>query len=149
VLEEWVAQSACTTSHVAQGLYATQRPRDAPVRRHGIHRRARRLARWMMDHPAPDLDSVRSLAAQVAKGLQAFHSKEMLHQDLRPENIMIDRSGTAKIIDFGATHVAGLTEGLTDWPPAPRPSRARCNTPPPNTLWAVWAARNPSCSRWP
>ena len=26
---------------------------------------------------------------------------------------MIDRSGTAKIIDFGATHVAGLTEGLT------------------------------------
>jgi len=44
----------------------------------------------------------------------------MLHQDLRPENIMIDRSGTAKIIDFGATHVAGLTEGLTDsrQPPA-------------------------------
>lgn len=57
---------------------------------------------------------MRSLAAQVAKGLQAFHSKEMLHQDLRPENVMIDRSGTAKIIDFGATHVAGLTEGLTD-----------------------------------
>ena len=50
----------------------------------------------MMDHPAPDLDSVRSLAAQVAKGLQAFHSKEMLHQDLRPENIMMDRSGTPR-----------------------------------------------------
>ena len=80
--------------------------------------------------PAPDLDSVRSLAAQIAKGLQAFHSKEMLHQDLRPENIMIDRSGTAKIIDFGATHVAGLTEGLTDSPASPgHPGHAAIHRP--------------------
>ncbi|MFI4932802.1 MAG: serine/threonine protein kinase, partial [Burkholderiales bacterium] len=38
---------------------------------------------------------------------------EMLHQDLRPENVMIDSSGTVKIIDFGSTHVAGLA----DWAP--------------------------------
>ncbi|MDH5232778.1 MAG: protein kinase, partial [Gammaproteobacteria bacterium] len=35
---------------------------------------------------------------------------EMLHQDLRPNNIMIDRNGTVKIIDFGSTRVAGLVE---------------------------------------
>jgi serine/threonine protein kinase len=34
----------------------------------------------------------------------------MLHQDLRPENIMIDKSGVLKIIDFGSTKVAGLME---------------------------------------
>ena len=34
----------------------------------------------------------------------------MLHQDLRPENIMIDTSGIVKIIDFGSTKVAGLAE---------------------------------------
>jgi len=34
----------------------------------------------------------------------------MLHQDLRPENIMIDVTGTARIVDFGATRVAGLME---------------------------------------
>jgi serine/threonine protein kinase len=68
------------------------------------------LAQWMTDHPRPDLDSVRGLVAQLAKGLQAFHGKEMLHQDLRPENVMIDRSGTVKIIDFASSHVAGLAE---------------------------------------
>ena len=34
----------------------------------------------------------------------------MLHQDLRPENIMIDETGTVKIIDFGSTRIAGIAE---------------------------------------
>jgi serine/threonine protein kinase len=45
-----------------------------------------------------------------ATDLQAFHRLQMLHQDLRPENIMIDASNTVKIIDFGSTQVAGLLE---------------------------------------
>jgi len=39
-----------------------------------------------------------------------MHRMEMLHQDLRPENIMIDAGGTVKIIDFGSASVAGLRE---------------------------------------
>jgi serine/threonine protein kinase len=35
---------------------------------------------------------------------------EMLHQDLRPENVMIDRTGTVKIIDFGSVFVAGVDD---------------------------------------
>jgi len=34
----------------------------------------------------------------------------MLHQDLRPNNIMIDQQGTIKIIDFGSTRIAGILE---------------------------------------
>jgi serine/threonine protein kinase len=34
----------------------------------------------------------------------------MLHQDLRPDNILIDGTGTVKIIDFGSTRVAGIIE---------------------------------------
>lgn len=71
------------------------------------------LAQWMIDHPAPDLETVRGLVEQIGKGLRAFHRKEMLHQDLRPENIIIDASGTAKIIDFGAAHIFGIEEYST------------------------------------
>ncbi|GGC73351.1 bifunctional protein-serine/threonine kinase/phosphatase [Chelatococcus reniformis] len=68
------------------------------------------LAQWMIDHPRPDLATVRAIVEQIAAGLRAFHRKEMLHQDLRPANVMIDKTGTAKIIDFGSVHVAGVVE---------------------------------------
>jgi len=72
------------------------------------------LAQWMVDHPRPSLDSVRAIVSQLARGLQALHGREMLHQDLRPENVMIDRLGTVKLIDLGTVHVAGLAEGRRD-----------------------------------
>ncbi len=68
------------------------------------------LTQWMIDHPKPDLETVRGIVEQIAKGLRAFHRLEMLHQDLKPDNIMIDSMGTVKIIDFGSTKVAGVVE---------------------------------------
>jgi serine/threonine protein kinase len=70
----------------------------------------RTLAQWMRDQPAPRLDAVRTIVEQIAAGLRAFHRLEMLHQDLRPENVMIDGAGVVRIIDFGAARVAGLAE---------------------------------------
>jgi serine/threonine protein kinase len=64
----------------------------------------------MIDNPKPKLATVRGIVEQIAKGLQAFHRLEMLHQDLRPENIMIEATGTVKIMDFGSTRVAGIVE---------------------------------------
>jgi serine/threonine protein phosphatase PrpC len=72
------------------------------------------LRQWMIDHPKAELETARSLVDQIAKGLQAFHRLEMLHQDLRPENVMVDATGSVKIIDFGAVRVAGLEEALLD-----------------------------------
>ncbi len=71
----------------------------------------RTLAQWMADHPRPDVETVRRIVEQIATGLLAFHRLEMLHQDLRPENVMIDRNGTVRIIDFGSVRVAGIDEG--------------------------------------
>lgn len=68
------------------------------------------LRQWMHDHPAPDVSQVRVIVEQIAKGLRAFHRMEMIHQDLKPENIVIDGDGTVKIIDFGSVKIAGLEE---------------------------------------
>jgi serine/threonine protein phosphatase PrpC/predicted Ser/Thr protein kinase len=68
------------------------------------------LAQWMVDNPAPDMTTVRRIVEQIARGLLAFHRQEMLHQDLRPANIMIDSTGTVRIIDFGSVRVAGISD---------------------------------------
>ncbi len=108
LLEEWVARRI-HSPHVLRAA-GSERPRQhVYVAMEFVD--GQTLAQWMTDHPRPELDAVRSLIAQVARGLQAFHAREMLHQDLRPENVMIDRTGTAKLIDFGSAHVAGLAEG--------------------------------------
>ena len=71
------------------------------------------LRQWMHDNPQPGVDEVRNIVKQLAAGLRAFHRLEMIHQDLKPENIMIDEHGTVKIIDFGSTKIAGIEEITT------------------------------------
>ncbi len=68
------------------------------------------LRQWMHDNPEPDLTEMREIIGQIALGLRAFHRREMIHQDLKPENIVIDKYGTVKIIDFGSVKIAGLEE---------------------------------------
>lgn len=71
------------------------------------------LRQWMIDHPQPALKEVRAIVEQIAQGLRAMHRQEMVHQDLKPENIMIDEHGVVKIIDFGSTKIAGIEEITT------------------------------------
>lgn len=106
-MEEWIARRV-TSAHV-------MKPHALPRKRNFLYGvcefiEGRTLEQWMRDHPRPDLETARGLVDQVARGLQAFHRKEMIHQDLRPANVMIDASGTAKIIDFGSVRVAGVAE---------------------------------------
>ncbi len=68
------------------------------------------LSQWMLDNPKPTLIQVRGTVDQIARGLRAMHRMEMIHQDLKPDNILIDKNNTLVIIDFGSTKVAGLAE---------------------------------------
>lgn len=68
------------------------------------------LRQWMDQHSQPEIKEVRLIIEQIATGLRAFHRLQMLHQDLKPENIMIDGNGKACIIDFGSTKIAGIAE---------------------------------------
>jgi serine/threonine protein phosphatase PrpC len=106
VMEEWV-MGRVRSPHVV---------RPAPPRRRSCVYIATEyidgvtLAQWLRDRPRPGLDAVRRIVDQVAKGLRAFHRLDMLHQDVRPENVMIDADGNARIIDFGSVSVAGVVE---------------------------------------
>lgn len=68
------------------------------------------LRQWMDDNPNPNLTKVRDIINQISRGLESLHRKEIIHMDLKPENIMIDNLGTVKIIDFGSVSIGGLNE---------------------------------------
>jgi len=68
------------------------------------------LSQWMRDNPMCSLQSMRDIAKQIAKGLQAMHRQELIHQDLRPQNIMIDSTQSIKIIDYGSVRVSGIAD---------------------------------------
>ena len=105
--EEWVARRLDNV-HILKVVALTRK-------RHYLYTvteyvEGQTLTQWMTDNPLPDLETVRDIVEQIARGLQALHRQEMLHQDLRPNNVMIDRNGTVKLIDFGSVHVAGIAE---------------------------------------
>jgi serine/threonine protein phosphatase PrpC len=107
LMEEWIARRV-SSAHVL-------RPHQPDRKRNFLYVATefvdgQTLAQWMIDNPRPELETVRGIVEQVARGLRAFHRMEMLHQDLRPENVMIDKTGTVKIIDFGAVRVAGVAD---------------------------------------
>ncbi len=81
LMEEWIARRI-HSAHVAKAfepartrnyLYTVTEYIDGQT-----------LTQWMIDNPRPSLEAVRGIVEQIARGLQAFHRLEMLHQDLRP-----------------------------------------------------------------
>jgi serine/threonine protein kinase/tetratricopeptide (TPR) repeat protein len=53
-----------------------------------------------------------SIGKQICEGLTEAHALGVIHRDLKPQNIMIDKSGNAKIMDFGIARSL-KSEGIT------------------------------------
>lgn len=115
LLEEWIARRI-TSPHVLK-VGMPERPRNY-LYTVAEFIEGQTLEQWLIDHPKPSLTEVRSIIEQVAKGLRAFHKLEMIYQDVKPDNVMIDHTGTVKIIDFGAVAVGGLMEFNREEPTA-------------------------------
>ena len=72
------------------------------------------MAQWLHRQEKPlKLDDILPILQQTALALNAMHRLEMLHQDIRPKNIMVLNAENAmkiKLIDYGSTAVRGLVE---------------------------------------
>ncbi|MFC6978291.1 serine/threonine protein kinase [Microbulbifer taiwanensis] len=101
-------------------------PPGSPGYRQNISPRARRqflyhvleyidgqnLRQWMQLNPAPGVEQVRELISQLVSALRRLQRMEIVHGDLKPENIMVAKDGRLKLIDLGGADGSGLREQL-------------------------------------
>ncbi|PLW70753.1 bifunctional protein-serine/threonine kinase/phosphatase [Pseudohalioglobus lutimaris] len=68
------------------------------------------LQEWIAENPEPRPSVVARIILDIAAGLSAMHDQQIVHQDLKPGNVMIMADGKIKIVDFGAVYAPGLQE---------------------------------------
>jgi len=72
---------------------------------------------------ALDVQDAIAYAIEVARGLSVAHARNMVHRDIKPQNVLIDEEGRAKLTDFGISRqleqdgvtATGRVLGTTDY----------------------------------
>jgi serine/threonine-protein kinase len=72
-----------------------------------LKQRIRRLGRLPIEEAV-------AYAIEIARALEAAHARHIVHRDVKPQNVLIDEEGSAKVTDFGiARTLDDEEEGLT------------------------------------
>jgi serine/threonine-protein kinase len=72
---------------------------------------------------ALDTQEALAYAIEIARGLTVAHARKMVHRDIKPQNVLIDNEGRAKLTDFGISRqleqdgmtATGRVLGTTDY----------------------------------
>jgi serine/threonine-protein kinase len=64
------------------------------------------LAARLKTNPPPDVPTMLKVLRQMADALDYTHARGVIHRDIKPANVMIDSSGTTKIMDFGIARIS-------------------------------------------
>ncbi len=85
--------------------------------------RGETLKRRIAEDGGLQVDEAVAYAIEIGRGLAAAHSRKLVHRDVKPQNVLIDPEGRAKVTDFGiarSLEAHGLTAtgrvlGTTDY----------------------------------
>ena len=66
--------------------------------------------REVIDSAKIPLETKLDMIVQVCKALDYAHKNGVIHRDIKPTNILIDKQGNARVADFGIAQIIGLTE---------------------------------------
>ena len=64
-------------------------------------------------HGALDCKKVAQIGSQIAQALSVAHRHDIIHRDIKPQNIMVLRDGSVKVADFGIACLANSANTLT------------------------------------
>ncbi len=68
------------------------------------------LGKWLNSHASPTIADGLRMIRDAALGLDHAHQQGLVHRDVKPENLLLDRDGRIKISDFG---LVGLLDDAT------------------------------------
>ncbi|WP_089100526.1 serine/threonine-protein kinase [Streptomyces hyaluromycini] len=71
------------------------------------------LTSYLKTGPTLTLERTVRWTREICEGLEAAHSRKVLHHDIKPDNIMITNQGEVKIVDFGLASFADVTQSHT------------------------------------
>ncbi len=90
-----------------------------------------------------DPQLVKSYTYQILQGMLFCHQRRVLHRDLKPQNLLIDKNGTIKLADFGLARAFGIPvrvythEVVTLWYRAPEILLGSSKYSCPIDMWSI------------